>query len=250
MASGESPEPAQNAGDESSAPRAENEDVTARLAAPSEVTDVSFPVSVRGYDRAAVDAYVSRVQDLVAELEATRSPEAAVKQALERVGDQTKRILEQVGETAEQITVAARQEAEDSTARARQEEENVVAAAEREAAEIVARSEADAEATLMQARKKAAEHLQSARTEAAAVREEAAERLRELQADTETIRRERGDLLDDLNELGRRVAEVASAADERFPPTEPFDEEDEGNLHAETADKEAAAMDGTTRETS
>jgi cell division septum initiation protein DivIVA len=249
VASGEPVESAQrDSGGSPASP--ESGEPPERRPAANEIADVAFPVSVRGYERGAVDSYVSRVQHVVAELEATRSPEAAVKQALERVGDQTKRILEQVGETAEQITVAARQEAEDSTARARQEEENVVAAAEREAAEIVARSEADAEATLMQARKKAAEHLQSARTEAAAVREEAAERLRELQADTETIRRERGDLLDDLNELGRRVAEVASAADERFPPTEPFDEEDEGNLHAETADKEAAAMDGTTRETS
>ncbi len=59
---------------------------------------------------------MSRVQNLVAELEVTRSPEAAVKQALEQVGEQTKGILERVGETAEQITVAARQEAEESTA--------------------------------------------------------------------------------------------------------------------------------------
>jgi cell division septum initiation protein DivIVA len=242
VASGEPVESAQS--DSGGSPASpESGEPTERRTAANEIADVSFPVSVRGYERGAVDSYVSRVQRLVAELEATRSPEAAVKQALERVGDQTKRILEQVGETAEQITVAARQEAEDSTARARQEEENVVAAAKREAAEIVARSEADAEATLIQAQKDAAEHLESARTEAAAVREEAAERLRELQADTETVRRERGNLLDDLHELGGRVAEVASAADERFPPPKPSDEADEGNLQAETGDKEVEAED-------
>ena len=114
----------------------ESGEATARLAAPSEIADVSFPVSVRGYDRGAVDAFVSRVQLLIAELEVTRSPEAAVKQALGQVGEQTKRILEQAGVTAEQITVTARQEAEDSTARAKREAESVVAAAKAEADEM------------------------------------------------------------------------------------------------------------------
>ena len=112
-------------------------EATARLAAPSEIADVSFPVSVRGYDRGAVDAFVSRVQLLVAELEVTRSPEAAVKQALGQVAEQTKGILEQAGATAEQITVAARQEAEDSSVRAKQEAESVVGAAKTEAEEML-----------------------------------------------------------------------------------------------------------------
>ena len=43
-----------------------------------EVADVDFPVVLRGYDRIAVDAYVRKTSQLVAELQATRSPEAAV----------------------------------------------------------------------------------------------------------------------------------------------------------------------------
>ena len=36
--------------------------------------DVDFPVVLRGYDRVAVDAHVERTRQLVAGLEATRSP--------------------------------------------------------------------------------------------------------------------------------------------------------------------------------
>jgi DivIVA domain-containing protein len=246
VASGERPEPAGTDIRESSASPEESGDLTERRPAPSEIADVSFPVSVRGYDRGAVDAYVSRVQELVAELESTHSPEAAVKQALEQVGERTKRVLEQAGETAEQITVAARQEAEDSTARAGQEAESVVAAAKAEAAEILARSQADAEATMTQARKEAAEHLHDVRAEAAALREEAEARLRELQADTDTVQGERSHLLDDLRELAGRVAEVASAADQRFPRQESSDQAEEGSLQAEAAGEDAATEDTTT----
>jgi DivIVA domain-containing protein len=241
VASEESREPAQSDIGGSSASTDESGSLTERRRVASEIGDVSFPGSVRGYDRAAVDAYVSRVQDLVAELEVTRSPESAVKHALEQVGEQTKRILEQAGETAEQITAAAREKADDSIARANQEAERVGAAAESKAADILGRSKADAETTLAQARKEAAEHLQSVRAEAAAVRDEAEARLRELQADTDTIRRERSDLLDNLRELATRIAGVASAADERFPPPESSDQAEDGDLHGEARDEQTAA---------
>ncbi len=180
--------------------------------------EVSFPVSMRGYDRGAVDAYVDQVQRLVGELEATRSPEAAVRHALAQVGEQTRGILERAGEAAEQITIAARQEGEESSARAKSEAEDIVAKAKAEAAEIGARSNAEAESTEAQARKHAAEYLQRAREEVTALREEAEARLRELHADTETIRQERGQLLGDLRALAGRVGEVASAAEARLPP--------------------------------
>lgn len=246
MASGEPPEPAQSGSGESPVPDDESGDPTARQPAPSEIADVSFPVSVRGYDRGAVDAYVSRVQHWFRELESTRSPEAAVKQALGQVGEQTKRILEQAGETAEQITAAARQKAEDSTARAEQEAARVAAAAKTEAAELVARSKANAEATVAQARKKAAEHLQRARAEAAAVREEAEARLRELRADTETVRGDRSHLLDDLRELATRVKEVAGAADARFPPPKAAERAEEEDLRAEAASEGAGTEEPAT----
>ena len=233
MVGGEPRDPGRTDSGGSSASPEGGEASIERRAVPSEFGDVSFPVSVRGYDRGAVDSYVSRVQHLVAELEVTRSPEAAVKQALERVGDQTKGILERVGETAEQITVAARQEAEESTAVAKQEAEDVVAKAKAAAAESTARSKAAAEATVAQARKEAAEHLQRAKNEVAALREEAEARMRELHADTETIRHERRQLLDDIREIATRVEEVASVADARFPP-EASQQSEEGSLQSQT----------------
>jgi DivIVA domain-containing protein len=235
VVSGEPPEPAQTDSGGPPASPEEGGDSTERRSVPREIRDVSFPGSVRGYDRGAVDAFVSRVQNLVAELEVTRSPEAAVKQALEQVGEQTKGILERVGETAEQITVAARQKAEDSTARAKHEAEDTVAKAKAEAAESIAGSKAEAEATVAQARREAAEHLQRVQEEVTALREEAEARMRELHADTETIQLERSQLLDDIREVATRVEEVASAADARFPPPEAAEQAEEGTLQSGTA---------------
>lgn len=195
----------------------ENGEPTERRGFASEVADVSFPISVRGYDRGAVDSYVSRVQHVVAELETTRTPEAAIKQALARVGEQTKGILERAGETAEQITDAARREADDSTGRAGAEAKEIVATANAEAAEIVGQARAEAEAAIAKARTEAAEHLQRTRDEIARLEAEAEGRRHELHADTEAIRRERDQLLIDIREVATRVEEVAGAADARFP---------------------------------
>ena len=181
------------------------------------IEDVAFPVSMRGYDREAVDSYVSRVRELVARLEASRSPEAAVKDALEKVGEKTKSVLESAGESAEQITTAARREAEESSARAKSESEQIVAGAKAQASEIVDRANAEAKETVTKARKEAAEHLQRTRDEVTALREEAEARLSELHADTETIRHDRGELLDEIRDFAARVEEVAGAAEKRFP---------------------------------
>jgi hypothetical protein len=87
--------------------------------------DVDFPVVLRGYDRLAVDAYVKKTSQLVAELQATRSPEAAVRRALERVGEQISGILQRAHDTAEEITTQSRREAEDRLEQARQESAEV-----------------------------------------------------------------------------------------------------------------------------
>ena len=78
----------------------------------------------------AVDAYVQQTSQLVAELQATRSPEAAVRRALERVGEQISGILQRAHETAEQITAQSRREAEDRLEQARVEAAEIAAAAE------------------------------------------------------------------------------------------------------------------------
>jgi DivIVA domain-containing protein len=250
VAGGDHPEPSQ--ADGASVSSVEDGEPTERRSVSTEISDVSFATSVRGYDRGAVDAYVSRVQHLVAELEMTRSPEAAIKHALAQVGEQTKGILEQAGETAEHITVAARQEADENTGRARGEAKDLVAKAKAEAAEILGHSNAEAEATVAKARKEAAEHLQRTRDEIAALRKEAEARRQELHADTEAIRQERNQLLNDIREVATRVEEVASAADARFPPPEGSEQDRRGQpqsgAEAEPEASEVTATDNPTAE--
>jgi DivIVA domain-containing protein len=98
---------------------------------PLAVVNADFPVALRGYDRMAVDAYVQQTAQLVAELQATRSPEAAVRRALERVGEQISGILQRAHETAEEITAQSRREAEDRLEKARVEAAEIAAAAQR-----------------------------------------------------------------------------------------------------------------------
>src|SRR5437763_1275790 len=86
-----------------------------------EVADVDFPLALRGYDRLAVDAYVRKTSQLVAELQATRSPEAAVRRALERAGEEISGIPQRAHETAAQITAQSRSDAEERLDGARQE---------------------------------------------------------------------------------------------------------------------------------
>ncbi len=89
--------------------------------------DVNFPLALRGYDRIAVDAYVKKTSQLVAELQATRSPDSAVRRALERVGQEVSGILQRAHETSEQVTTQSRREAEERLERARQEAAKITA---------------------------------------------------------------------------------------------------------------------------
>ncbi len=97
---------------------------------PLALVDADFPLALRGYDRVAVDEYVRQTRRLVAELQATRSPEAAVRRALERVGEQISGILQRSHETAEQITAQSRSEAEDRMEQVRLEAAQIADAAE------------------------------------------------------------------------------------------------------------------------
>ena len=96
---------------------------------PVAAVHADFPVALRGYDRIAVDAYVQQTSQLVAELQATRSPEAAVRKALERVGEQISGILQRAHTTAEEITAQSRAEAEDRLEHARIEAAEIIASA-------------------------------------------------------------------------------------------------------------------------
>ena len=102
----------------------------------AEVRDVDFPVVFRGYERAAVDAYVAKVSQLVAELEATQLREGVVQRALDEVGEQTSGILQHAHDTAEEITSSSRSQAEGRLQRAEREAEEIRREAERFAQEV------------------------------------------------------------------------------------------------------------------
>ena len=202
---------------------------------PPEIRDPSFPAAVRGYERRAVDTYVERVNRLIAELQVSGSPKAAVRHALERVGEQTSGILQRARETAEEITKGAREEADETTARARAEAEEIVADARREASEHVAGARAEADDVLVTAKAAAEEMLRSAREESestierartdaegrvrrseeeiAGLHEQAEARMQALQADVASISDERRRLLDGLEHISQQLAALVTAAE-------------------------------------
>jgi cell division septum initiation protein DivIVA len=92
--------------------------------------NADFPFALRGYDRVAVDDYVRQTSQLVAELQSTRSPDAAIRRALERLGEQISGILQRAHDTAEQITTQSRTDAEDRLVAAREEALKITATAE------------------------------------------------------------------------------------------------------------------------
>jgi cell division septum initiation protein DivIVA len=84
-----------------------------------------------GYDRDEVDAYVSQLQRQVRELQTRQqTPDAAVREALERVGDEVADVLKQAHDTAEQIVSSARREAQEHVSKAQREAAHVVSVAE------------------------------------------------------------------------------------------------------------------------
>ena len=245
---------------------------------PADILDVSFPVSVRGYDRGAVVAYTKRVNRVIAELKVSASPPAAVRHALEQAGQQVHGLLQSARETAEEITASARREAEESTARAkaeaaelvvsastdadrvraeanelianaRAETEALVAKVKTEADEIRASATAEAENIIARSRSEADERLQRLEEELALLRDQAETRMREIQADTEAVWEERRRLLDDIRRLAGGLADLADAAVARLPRPEPVPPEEEtvGDEAGDGTKPLAAASDESAR---
>ena len=209
---------------------------------PAEIRNAAFPVSVRGYDRHAVDRYVQRVNRVIAELEVTRSPQAAVRHAVERVSEQTKGILQEARESAEKISEDARAEAEQILAAAKAEAADLVvnagAEADRlgaEAQQLVADARAEAEQIIARANAEANERRRRSDEEITALRDEAQARMRELQADTDAVWRERQELLGDIDSMASRLQEAASTAAARFSRQEPTETPSEAAGESEPA---------------
>lgn len=186
---------------------------------PPELRTAAFPVAVRGYDRGAVDAYVTRVNRLIAELEATRSPQSAVENALRRTEDERSDILKEAYALGGEVTTAARREAHEMIAGAKGEAvEIVVGASDRadrtkaESLEHLAKTRAEADRILDAARAEAEARLQRTEEEIARMRKEEEAWMRALRIDTSAIWGERRDLLEDLRAIAARLQEAASRA--------------------------------------
>ena len=185
-----------------------------------ELRDVSFPAAVRGYDRHAVDAYVERVNRIIAELEVGGSPQAAVRHALDRVGEQTSGILQRARETAEEVISSAREEAEETTTRSKSWSNEIVANAKKQADDILNGSRAEAQKIVANARAEAEEHQRRSEEEGHRAREEADARVRELRADADSLVTERRRLIDEVRHLAAQLEELAAGAAGRFEPAE------------------------------
>jgi DivIVA domain-containing protein len=215
--------------------------VRERRRVPSQLRNVSFPVVVRGYERRAVDGYVARVNRVIAELEATHSPEAAIRHALQQAEEQTRGGLQEGREQAREITAAAQQEADETLARAKAEAADIVVNAstradrtkleadayadetKAEADEQVVRATAEAEGIIAAARKETEEQLRRSREEVASVREKAEAWAAKFSTDTDALWKERRALLDNVRELAERLLTAASTAAARLPPDEPVE---------------------------
>lgn len=89
-----------------------------------------FPMVFRGYDRDAVEAHLAALEVEVIELHATRSPQAAVKRELDRVGEETAAILKGAHEAADDIAKRSRKRADERVDQADREAERIRAEAE------------------------------------------------------------------------------------------------------------------------
>ena len=83
----------------------------------------TFPVAMRGYDRAAVDAFLEEVVQIITDLESRQTQDTVVQRAIAEVGEETAGILQRAHETAEEIAARSRAQAEGRLQRAEREAE-------------------------------------------------------------------------------------------------------------------------------
>jgi DivIVA domain-containing protein len=213
---------------------------------PTEILNVSFPAAVRGYDRGAVDAYVKRVNRVIAEIKVAASPRAAVRHALRQTEEEVSGLLERARETADRVTTSALREAEteaegirakaaellvNANAEAeagKAEAEKRLADSKAEAESLLGKAKADAEDILVRARLEAEnraaraqadadERRQQLQAELASLRDQAETRMREFQANTSAVWEQRQQLLDEIRGTASGLVKLADAAAAQEP---------------------------------
>jgi cell division septum initiation protein DivIVA len=193
-----------------------------------EARDPEFRVALRGYERTAVDRYVTQVTRLLAELELTSSPESAVRRALDEVSEETRGLLERAHQTAEEITARSRVKADDRVKQAEAEAQalrqtihddaaGIREAAQREANTIRDAAQREARKLLSSAQHEGDRMLADARRDADELLDTAETRARELAQNAETVWRERRRLVDDVRAIGEQLSSIGEAEAKRFP---------------------------------
>ena len=197
----------------------EHEGAPYKAHVPAEIRTVTFPVGVRGYEKKAVEAYVRKVNRVIAELEVTRSPQAAVRNAVERVEEQTRSVLEEARNSAEKITATAQAEADEIVAQAKAKAADLVVAASTESDRIraesderIAQAKAQAERIVAEAKATAEQHRSEAEQKLAKLHEEAEARRKEVEADTATLWDRRHELLGDIDRMADQLHDAAREA--------------------------------------
>jgi DivIVA domain-containing protein len=194
--------------------------------------EIQFPAAMRGYDRTAVDRYVTEVNRVIAELEISSSPEAAVRHALDEVSEETRELLQRAHATAEEITARSRSKADDRLQQAEAEAGELRAGAVKEAEQTreVAAGEAqqlreaaarEAQQLRGAAQREADELRASARREADELLESAEVRARELARSAENLWRERRRLLEDMRQVADQLVAIGEAEGGRFNQFDP-----------------------------
>jgi DivIVA domain-containing protein len=230
---------------------------------PMEILNVSFPAAVRGYDRGAVDAYVKRVNRVIAEIKVTASPRAAVRHALRQTEDEVSGLLERARETADRVTTSALRDAETEAegirakaaellvnanaeaeaskayadkllADSKAEAETLLGKAKVDAEDILVRARLEAENTAAHAQADADERREQLQTELASMLDEAEARMREFQADTSAVWAQRQQLLDEIRKTASGLTDLADAAAAQEPAEPDLLEVLEPKTRAET----------------
>lgn len=237
-----------------------------------EVRDADFPIGIRGYERAAVDDYVERVSQILAELEMSSSPESAVRHALAEVSEETREILQHAHDASDEITARSRSKADERLQIAARDAQAALDAAQDEAGETRAvalreaqelREQAQREVGELRAtaareiqeqrevgaresqqlrataQREAEEERGTARREAEEMLERAETRARELARNAEAIWRERRRLIDEMRTVGEQLADITESESKRFPRAP-----DELSFGRDPAAEEAASTAG------
>jgi DivIVA domain-containing protein len=191
---------------------------------------IEFPTALRGYERGAVDRYVQRVNQLIAELEISASPEAAVRRALAEASEEAGEILRRGHQAAGEVIAGAGAEADDRLQQAAHKAQatldaaqvNATAtreAAQREARELRDTTAGEARALLGAARHEAAELRETTMRQLAQLRDAAVHETRQLRAGAQreadeirgNARRRSDEMLDRAESRGQELARQAEA---------------------------------------